>query len=479
MDEDTNNKPGLTERIRWFLAHDIWQMDDSAMPWHKRAGVRLLRIGWSAGHGFWRHACDLHASALTYYTLLALVPMLVMALALTRAFGGDNRIHDEIHKQVMEWVGEMPSTKHAAASNASAAETAAGQAFAQRITDLENNFFNQLGSVKLGTLGGIGLIALIWMSISMLSRVEESFNKIWSVESGRSHWRCFTDYLSVLLIVPLLAVAASTVPVADMIAQHAAVAGVSPKSVHTMVGSFAVKKIIVLGFTTMAFSFLLSFMPNTRVRLGPALAGGLFTAILFTAWLKFCTFAQVGIVKYNLLYGSFALLPILLAWAYTSWGIVLLGAEITATLQTGPTCPTERHGRPASPRSRLLLALALCAEAARSMRETGAPFDAEDFIAAHHLPVRFTRTLLADLVTAGFLAEVAGRPGVYLLCRAPDKITVADVARHVFTNGLSPLEMGMDRLDGTDWKSFGLELDKELARAYDRPLPERVSAHKA
>ena len=82
-------------------------------------------------------------------------------------------------------------------------------------------------------------------------------------------------------------------------------------------------------------------------------------------------------------------------------------------------------------------------------------------------------------MTAGFLAEVAGRPGVYLLCRAPDKITVADVARHVFTNGLSPLEMGMDRLDGTDWKSFGLELDKELARAYDRPLPERVSAHKA
>ena len=230
-----------------------------------------------------------------------------------------------------------------------------------------------------------------------------------------------------------------------------------------------VKRVIVLGFGSLAFSFLFRFMPNTQVRILPAVAGGTLTAVCFTVWLRICTVMQVGIVKYSLIYGGFALLPILLAWIYVSWQIVMLGALIACTLQNGAICPTDRLNRQASPRSRLLLALALCAESVHALRERGEPFDAEAFMAAHQLPARLTRILLADLVEAGLLAEVAGRPGWYLPCRDPEQLTVAELARHVLDDGLSPAELGMHRLNA-DVVAAGQLLEQELGHALNRPV---------
>jgi membrane protein len=245
--------------------------------------------------------------------------------------------------------------------------------------------------------------------------------------------------------------------------------GLSAQSLQTVVGSLWVKQGIVLGFSTLAFTFLLRFMPNTRVHPIPALVGGCCTAVLFTVWLRLCTLMQVGIVKYSLIYGGFALLPILLAWIYVSWEIVMLGAHIACTMQYGSVCPTARHGQPASPRSRLLLAMALCAGAAQHVQQAGAPLDAEQFIRTHHLPARLTRSLISELVAAGFLAEVAGAPGHYLPLYAPEKLTVAALAQHVFDDGLSPDELGMHRLD-PGLTAVTCELEQVLAAHFRRPV---------
>jgi len=206
-----------------------------------------------------------------------------------------------------------------------------------------------------------------------------------------------------------------------------------------------------------------------RVRVLPGLAGGLITAIGFTVWLKICTVMQVGIVKYSLLYGSFALVPILLAWVYVSWEIILLGAEITCTLQLGAVCPANPRGRQASPRSRLMLALTLCAAVVREVHETRAPFDAEAFLAARSLPRRLTRELLDDLTDAGLVAAVDGHPGCYLPCRDADRLTVADVARCILDDGLSPEDLGLHRLDA-DVVAVGRDFESELDHIFGRPV---------
>ena len=464
-------KPGLVGRLYHFLARGIWQIDASARPKYEQPFIHLTRFVWSVAKGFEGNVGALHASALTYYTLFAIVPMLAVGLALARVFGGEEIARREIHNHVVGIIVSVPQTDGAtnAVQVVPSDEQRRNREFADRVSAVEDKLFSQINRLDLGTLGGVGLIGLLWMVIGMLKRVEESFNAVWGVARGRSTWRCFTDYLSVVLIVPLLAVAATTVPVMDMLLRHAAVAGVSAHSIQSVVGSLWVKQLIVLGFGALAFTFLLLFMPNMRVRLVPAFVGGLFTAVFFTAWLKICTLMQVGIVKYSLIYGGFALLPILLAWVYVSWEIVMLGAQIACTLQYGAVCPTDRHGRQASPRSRLMLALALCGEAVYSLRLHGEPFDAEAFIAANRLPARLTRALLAELVEAGLLAEVAGQPGSYLPCREPDKLTVADVARYILDDGLSPAELGMHHLK-PEVVAAGDLLEKELGRALDRPV---------
>ena len=467
---------GLIGRLRVFLAGDVWRVDPVGRPWWQRSAILTVRTVWSVCKGFERHVGTLHASALTYYTLLAIVPVLALSLALARVFGGEEIARQAIHRQLVTWVSEAPAlvdvqpqpdgtVAPAAAPNADDPATL----FASRVLTLEDNLFSQLHRIKLGTLGGVGLVGLLWMVISILGRIEASFNAVWGVTRGRSLWRGFTDYMSVVLIVPLLIVAASTVPAADLIAHHAAAAGVTAGSIKSVVGSLLVKRAIVLLFTTLAFTFLLTFMPNMRVRVLPGLAGGLITAIGFTVWLKICTVMQVGIVKYSLLYGSFALVPILLAWVYVSWEIILLGAEITCTLQLGAVCPANPRGRQASPRSRLMLALTLCAAVVREVHETRAPFDAEAFLAARSLPRRLTRELLDDLTDAGLVAAVEGHPGCYLPCRDADRLTVADVARCILDDGLSPEDLGLHRLDA-GVVAVGRDFESELDRVFGRPV---------
>lgn len=469
----TQPNPGVIDRLFYFFTHGLWQIDLATQPLLTRLCLRVLRFGWSVWKGFEANIGSLHASALTYYTLFALVPMLVVGLSLARVFGGEGIARREIHQHVVGFIigaAQNGGVRAEGSTSGDAVETQrVNQEFTSRVLAVEEKLFSQTKRIGLGTLGGAGLVGLLWMVIVMLQRVEESFNAVWGVARGRSTWRCCTDYLSVVMIVPLLAVAATTIPVMDMLTRNAAVAGMSAHSIQTVVGALWVKRLIVFGFGTLAFSFLLLFMPNTQVRLLPALAGGALTTVCFTAWLRICTVMQVGIVKYSLIYGGFALLPILLAWVYVSWQIVMLGALIASTIQNGAICPTDRLSRQASPRSRLMLALALCVEAVRTLREQGAPFQVESFIVKNQLPARMTRSLLADLVDAGLLAEVAGRPGAYLPCRDPEKLTVADVARHVLDDGLSPAELGMHRLNA-DVVAAGQLLDNELAQALNRPV---------
>jgi membrane protein len=461
--------------LQQFLARGVWQQEVQAAPRWQQPWLRLTRFGWSVYKGFVANACLLHASALTYYTLFAIVPMLALGLALARVFGGEEIARREIHAHVIGLFA--PEGAPVGATNAAPVAvpdvndeaTRMSQEFVARLVSVEDKLFQQVNCLSLGTLGGMGLIGLLWMVVSMLQRVEESFNAVWGIAQGRSAWRCFADYLSVVMILPLLAVAASTVPVMDVLARNALVAGLPADSLRTVVGSLWVKQGIVLGFTTLAFAFLFLFMPNTRVRLLPAFVGGLITAVCFMTWLRICTLMQVGIVKYSLIYGGFALLPILLAWIYVSWQIVMLGALVTCTLQYGSVCPTDRMGRPISPRSRLLLALELCAGTIRAMREQGVALDAESFIQARQLPARLTRALLDDLVRAGLLAEVTGQQGRYLLCRDPAQLTVAEVARYVWEDGLSPAELGLHHLD-LAVVAAEQSLASELARTLAQPV---------
>ncbi len=452
-----------------FLTRDIWDVVPTTLPASKRVAVQALRFNLAVGRGFLQDRCDLHASALTYYTLMALVPVLVLALALGRVFGGAELVRKQFEERLGSFLGQMATQSGAA----DVSVQTASQAFAEQLEMKAIQFFDQINTINFGTLGGIGAVALIWMVISLLGRVEVSFNLIWGVPYPRTLWRKFTDYLSVVMILPFLVTAASTVPVLDMLARGADSLGgaFAADTVRTVVGLPLLKQVLVLGMSTVTFSFILIFMPNTRIRLYPGVVGGFLTALLFSAWLVICARLQVGIAKYSALYGGFAVLPILLMWVYTSWEIILLGAEVAFALQNGATCRMESAAGRASPYARFLLAAAFCAEAAQAVRKRGTAFDAEAFSLQRRISARLSQDVLEDLTRAGILAKIEGRNGLYLPCRDLTALTVADVAKIVLTDGTQPNELGLQRM-GEPVLKLGPQMMSALEGALNAPVAD-------
>jgi membrane protein len=451
-----------------FLKKGVWEIPCRELPLPRRLGVYAVRLCSLVVSGFKNDQCALHASSLTFFSLMALIPVLALTLAMARAFGGADMARERFNGYLSGWLAEMEATVETqVAADADTHETVA-LAFSNQVTDIADKLFDQIDHLRFGTLGGIGAVMLLWTVVSTLGKVESSFNQVWGVERPRPLvGKCF-DYLGVSIILPFLAMAASSVPMAAMVTgfMDKTVGSVISEAVRGLLDSGLFKLSVTLTTGTLTFAFLLGFMPNTRVRLTPALAGGFVTMILFAVWLKLCTTLQIGIGRYSALYGSFAVLPILLLWVYISWQIILLGAEITFAMQNRDTYVLEQNAANASLRARLLLALTLCAETAhRACEKDGGPFAAEAFARRHGIPSRFVKDILDDLVRNHILAEVAYRPGEYLLYRCGRMLTVADITRVMLDDG-KPLEaLGLNNLHGS-LLAFSNQLDAGIDRAF-------------
>ena len=463
-----------------FIRKGVWERPSGDLPWAVRLGVGGVRLGALIISGFKRNRCALHAASLTFFSLMALVPILAMTLAMARAFGAADLAKAQFDKHLDGWMTQMEQAveaKAAAKTDSKAeeqAQTEVTQALSAQVREISDKLFRQIEQLQFGTLGGIGAVMLLWTVIGMLGKVEASFNQIWGVEKPRPLVRKCADYLFVCLILPFLVTAASSVPVAAMVTEimDKTVGGPASVALRALLASEMFKMSVTLLIGTLTFAFLLGFMPNTRVRLVPALAGGFVTVVLFALWLKLCAWAQIGIGKNNTLYGSFAVLPILLTWVYMSWEIVLLGAEISYAVQNRDTYMLKQNAAGASLRARLVLAITLCAEAARLANDkAGGPFAAEAFATERGLSNRFVKDMLDGLVRNGILAEVLGRPGNYLLIRNADRLTVADIATVLLDEGESLEALGLNNL-GDPALSFSQKIDTLLAASLATPVAQ-------
>lgn len=467
-------------RLKTFLSKGQWNVREHELPLAKKVGLHALRLVSLVALGFRRNQCSLHAASLTFFSLMALIPVLVLALALARTFGGADLAKRQLDRQLNAWMAQMEEAVEVrtdtgqASAEAEQAQAEVTKAFSAQVREIADKLYSQVNTISFGTLGGIGLVMLIWSVVGTLGKVEDSFNQVWGVEKPRPLIRKVADYLFVIMILPFLITAVSSVPVAHLVAtaMDKAVGGSVSAQFKAVVGSGLLKAVITLTIGTLTFAFLLGFMPNTRVKAGPALAGGLVTLVLFVVWLKLCAMLQVGIAKYSALYGGFAVLPILLMWVYTSWQIILLGSEIAFAFQNRDTYMQELYASEASPRAQVLLALALCTEMARRAREAaGGPFDVEAFARERGVPHRFLAEVLESLVRNGLVAEVTDRPGGYLLCRCGGSMTVGEVVRMLLNDGESPEALGLDGL-GPQVASFSQGLDASIDAALGTPLAQ-------
>lgn len=286
--------------------------------------------------------CSLHAAGLTYFSMLAMIPVLCCILVLAKVAHVDHIARDQINARIDAMIteveqGQKPvSVEEAQQDPAKAAELKkqiAAEEFAKQARGFSDQLFSRIDKFDVGKLGWIGFAMLLWTVISSLGQVEVSVDEIWGVAKARPIWKKAYLYLFVATVMPVMATLAASLPILNVVKDVIiATAGATELTKWVSDGLiwfidfWLFRLVFSIGFASVAFGYFLWVMPNCKVNFKQAWYGGVLTAILFGAVMKLCAVAQVGIAKSSALYGSFAFLPIILAWFYMSWQVILLGA---------------------------------------------------------------------------------------------------------------------------------------------------------
>jgi YihY family inner membrane protein len=287
-------------------------------------------------------------------------------------------------------------------------------------------------------LGLIGSLLLIWTVIKVMGRVENTFNTIWGVRKGRSLHRKFSDYISVLVVVPFLILVAASLPPLLSTGYFVKImqAHLGPVYwVYIRMIRFAGLTIIGIGF-----SLLYAFMPNTQVRVFPALTGGFVGGGLWYVLQLFYINGQISLARYNAIYGTFAAIPIFLFWLYLSWVVVLLGAEVSFAVQNYATYVLERTAEDVPYASREMLGFVIMQELCRHFIAHGGPWSTTEFARANGIPIRLMLHVMHVLTGAGLAVGAADMDAFYLPGRDPAKIGLNDVER-AFRGKLDPVTL--------------------------------------
>ncbi|MHB9099493.1 MAG: YihY/virulence factor BrkB family protein [Syntrophales bacterium] len=368
-----------------FIKHDVWRIRRTDLPPGKSFFLTLLRVLIRSIRGFDEDKCQLRASALTFYSLISIVPVAAMAFGIAKGFGFEKMLESQLRSKL------------------------AGQ---EEILDNVIQFSHSLlESTKGGLLAGIGLIVLFWAVIKVLGQIEDSLNEIWGIKEQRSLGRKFADYLSLMLVCPVLLILSSSVTVfvttqVTLIMERITILGAFSPIV------FLLLKLLPYTLLWGLFTFLYIFMPNTKVRFNSALLAGIITGTIFQVvqW-GYITF-QIGTAKYNAIYGSFAAFPLFLVWLQLSWLIVLYGAELSFAHQNVDTYEFEPDALQASRRLKTLLSLQIAQRLIQNFARGEAPLTARQISHELEIPIRLVNEILFELTQSNILSGTdTGRDG--------------------------------------------------------------------
>jgi len=411
----------VIHKTRRFIREDIWKMTPEQHTPSRYFLIRQLKIIIIAIKGFTQDRIQMRASALTFYSLLSVVPVVAMIFGIAKGFGLEARLETEItlhfkgQEEVMKWIIN----------------------FARKFLENTNG----------GLIAGVGLILLFWTVMKVLGNIEQSFNDIWQIRKPRPLVRKFTDYLSIMLLSPVLIVLSSSVTV-FLSTQVTSMANTIP--ILGRIGPFI---IFLLGLMPYAlvwllFTLIYMVMPNTRVRFISALIAGVVAGTIFQVLQWVYIHFQVGVNQYNAVYGGFAALPLFLAWLQLSWLVVLFGAEISFANQNVEKYEHESESLRISHYYRRILTLYIAHYVIRGFQEGKEPPTAQDIAKSLHMPVRIAREIIFDLVTCHIFNEtVTQREKVngYQPARDINSLTVSYVLDMIDKRGLNDISVASSR----------------------------------
>jgi len=374
----------MAKPLKWALNkikslnEAIWHTAPSEISRRKLFLFKQLRIIIVAARGFMRDKVQIRASALTFYSLISLIPLAAIAFAIAKGFGLDQNLEQILSNFI---------------SQIQILDKQAQQDILKWLLSLTTNAIEK---TRGGYIAGVGVIILFWSVMSLLDHIESSFNHIWQIRSSRPWYRKFTDYLTIMLIAPVFIILSGSITVfvgtelADYIAKAPILDFFKP------VISFLVKfSPYFLSWVVLTILFMI--IPNTKVKFLPAFVSGIIagTTLQILRWLYIDL--QFGISKLSTIYGGFVAFPLFIIWLQSSWIIVLLGAELSFANQNVSRYEFESEALNISNYQKRALILLIMNLIVCNFARGKKPFSAERIAGTLKIPVRIARDILQDL----------------------------------------------------------------------------------
>ena len=387
----------MFKRLIQFLKVDIWQVQREDISPLRYLLYEVIKKVLLAVEYFTTKRMMDSAAALTYSTLLAIVPIMAVVFAIARGFG--------YNKYIETWFREALSSQ---------------PQVAEAIIGFVNSY---LVHTKSGIFLGIGLLFMLWTVIMLISNIEKAFNDIWQVSTPRSIFRTITDYMAMFLLAPIIIVVTSGISI--MMATFANGIGET-----LIVGPTLRFFLRLLPYIIMSgvFIALYVFMPNTKVKIKSAIIPGILAGVAMQGLQLMYIHSQIWVTGYNAIYGSFAALPLFMLWVQISWTICLFGAELAYTNQNLEKFAFRASTDDLSHRYRLLLSAYLMTLICRRFEEGKKPYTALELKLETNIPIRITHDLLENLTRVHLLSEMTndekGTEAVYQPAESTARLSV-------------------------------------------------------
>jgi membrane protein len=353
-------------QIRTFLMEDIWRITEDEISKKRNMLYSTIKIITLSIREFVQGRVINKASALTYSTLLAIIPILAILFAIARGFGLANLLEDQLRTGLE--------------GQALAAET---------ILSFIDSY---LSHAKNGVFIGVGIIMLFYTVLLLTNNMEQTFNSIWQVKKHRSFYRKMTDYFSMLLLLPLLILLSSGIS----IFMSTFMKNMQEFTLLAPIIKFLVR-LTPYVLTWSMFTALYIFMPNTKVKFKYAILPGILAGSAFQAFQYLYIGSQIWVSRYNAIYGSFAAIPMFLLWTQISWSICLFGTQLCYVAQNLRNFSFSKETENISRRYHDFLCILIMSLICKRFQTDEPPYTAESLSDEHKIPIRLTTTILYEL----------------------------------------------------------------------------------
>lgn len=402
----------------WSWLDEVKATAPAPLRWlHKIVRVTLISL-----REMNENVLTLRAGYLTYAMLLSMVPILAMSTAVVKGLGGGDQLRELAYSYIDTLEETSPAFK--LPTNSDDASNEQEESGAEPTTDLATHLrsaadkiFNYVDKTNFATLGTFGIVGIFLSVILVLGQIEKSLNVIWKVKDGRSILRKVADYIALMILFPIsinVALAAGALLESQAFSVH-----IDQFLPIAWLQTLLLKGVPIL-FLSLTLYVIYIFFPNTKTGGVPTMIGAFVAGFFWFLTQNVYLSMQIGVSKYNAIYGSFATIPLFLVWVWVAWLFVLVGAQLAYAIQNEPAYHfTSRNFEPAIKLSAALDVSKTIGDRFNSAVQTRS----EDLVNSfHEYSPELVEETVATLVESGLLHH-SQETGELVLSKPPEQVS--------------------------------------------------------